>query len=82
MDGIGVNIFQVSPPDLFHDIVEGFGPKIAQIMLKSASMSSTQIEKIIKQIKWINGPLKIKDDFSLKGKGAQVCFKTIHLNKI
>ncbi|KAH7644256.1 hypothetical protein HUG17_6618 [Dermatophagoides farinae] len=54
VDGLGVNIFQISPPDLFHDIVEG-----------------TQIKNKIKQINWINGPVKVKEDFSLKGKGTQ-----------
>ncbi|KAH9510678.1 hypothetical protein DERF_009188, partial [Dermatophagoides farinae] len=70
-DGLGVNIFQISPPDPFHDIVEWFEPRISQILLKSASVSRTQIKNKIQQINWINGPVKVKEDFSLKGKGTQ-----------
>nr|XP_027195986.1 uncharacterized protein LOC113790509 [Dermatophagoides pteronyssinus] len=71
LSNLDLNIFQISPPDIFHDGSEGFFPKIACHLLKQEINSNSIVLNRINSIKWINGEIKIKKDLSLKGKGSQ-----------
>ncbi|OTF76028.1 hypothetical protein BLA29_002122 [Euroglyphus maynei] len=68
---LDINIFQISPPDIFHDLIEGPLSNICQIILKKANYSKIVIDRRMSAIKWVNCKINISANFHLNGKAIQ-----------
>lgn len=70
---LGMNIFKISPPDIFHDFLEGVLPDVVQVIAQKSGIRKKNLISRIKQIKWVNGPVSVINQLEICGNAVQVC---------
>lgn len=70
---LGINIFKISPPDIFHDFLEGVLPDVVQVIAQKAQLNRKNLIFRIGQKKWVNGAVSIVKQMEICGNAVQVC---------
>ncbi|XP_075591552.1 uncharacterized protein LOC124497686 [Dermatophagoides farinae] len=68
---LGMNIFKISPPDIFHDFLEGVLPDVVQVIAQKSGIRKKNLISRIKQIKWVNGPVSVINQLEICGNAVQ-----------
>ncbi|KAH7642863.1 hypothetical protein HUG17_9554 [Dermatophagoides farinae] len=66
-----MNIFKISPPDIFHDFLEGVLPDVVQVIAQKSGIRKKNLISRIKQIKWVNGPVSVINQLEICGNAVQ-----------
>uniref|UniRef100_A0A6P6XYD9 Uncharacterized protein LOC113792503 n=1 Tax=Dermatophagoides pteronyssinus TaxID=6956 RepID=A0A6P6XYD9_DERPT len=66
-----LNIFKISPPDVFHDFTEGVLATLLSFILKKTKINWDELDRRMSRIKWINEKITIGPQFQINGKAAQ-----------
>ncbi|KAH9511327.1 hypothetical protein DERF_009797, partial [Dermatophagoides farinae] len=77
---VPINIFQISPPDIFHDFVEGTVGDIIKIIIKKTKVGRENLKRKM-AIKYVNDKISFGNKEQIIGKAAQLFFtKSIVFN--